>query len=389
MPAIDPAEGFDVDALRAAEFPLLGDAVYLNAASVGPLPERARRALAAHSEKRAAIHTFSDSDVLEPMQRSREAAARLIGASAEEIALGGNTSFGINLAALSLPVEPGTRVITSDREFPANVYPWTGRDRFGFELVPTTERGWPDEEAILARLDRGDVSVLALSAVQFASGYRADLRRLGEACRERGIHFVVDAIQALGQLPIDVEEMRIDVLASGAHKWLLSPFGTGFAYVRHGLIEKMEPRMIGWSSKTASADLASLLDYGPEFVPEARRFEMGTLPFQDFAAFAASLELILEIGVGAIEAHLTSILAPLEEWFAAHDEVRLLSDVSGRHRSAILVFRPPEPERVHRALAEAGVVCSLREGAIRIAPHLYNTREDIERVMTVIRETGL
>lgn len=389
MPVIRPAAAFDVDALRAEEFPLLGEGVYLNAASVGPLPERARRALAEHSRKRAAIHTFSDSDVLEPMQRSRAAAARLIGASPDEIALGGNTSFGINLAALSLPVEPGTRVITSDREFPANVYPWTGRERFGFELVPTNELGWPDEEAILTRIERGDVSVLALSAVQFASGYRADLRRLGRACRDRGIHFVVDAIQALGQVPIDVEEMCIDVLASGAHKWLLSPFGTGFAYVRHGLIGKMEPRMVGWSSKTASADLASLLDYGPEFVPEARRFEMGTLPFQDFAAFAASLELILEIGVDAIDAHLTSILAPLEEWISGHSEVRLLSDVSAPHRSAILVFRPPEPERVHAALADAGVVCALREDAIRIAPHLYNSGQDIERVMTVMKETGL
>jgi cysteine desulfurase/selenocysteine lyase len=374
----------DVGALRAAEFPFLEGAAYLNAASVGPLPERSRRALAHHSELRARIHTFADGDILDPMRRSREAAARLVGAQPSEIALLGNTSYGINLAALSLPVEPGTRVITSDREFPANVYPWMGREDFELELVPTTPSGLPDEDAILERLDEGDVSILALSAVQFVSGYRADLARIGRACRARGIHFVVDAIQALGQIPIDVHEMRIDVLATGGHKWLLSPFGTGFAFVRSGLIAEMRPRMVGWTAMSACDDLEHLLDYSPGFRPDARRFEVATLPFQDFAAFAESLELLLEIGVPAIERHLADILAPLEEWLAEHEEVELLSDRSPEHRSGIVSFVPPDPDAVFAALSEAGVVCVLREGAVRLAPHVYSTADDILRVVAVL-----
>lgn len=374
----------DVDALRTSEFPFLAGAAYLNAASVGPLPERARRELARYSDLRGRVHTFGEHEILEPARRSRDAAARLIGADPSEIALVGNTSFGINLAALALPVEPGTRVVTSDREFPANVYPWMGRDRFELELVPTTGGGLPDEDAILERLERGDVSILAISAVQFASGHRADLGRLGRACRARGIHFVVDAIQALGQVPIDVEEMCIDVLATGGHKWLLSPFGTGFVYVRSALIERMDPPVVGWTAMSACDDMEHLLDYSPGFRGDARRFEVATLPFQDFAAFAASLELLMEVGVPVIERHLADILAPLEEWLAGHDRFVVLSDLSPRHRSGILSFAPPDPDAAFRALAEAGVVCALREGAIRVAPHLYNTAEDVLRVVDVM-----
>lgn len=384
MPDRRPPGALDVQALRAAEFPLLGDAAYLNAASVGPLPERARRALEEHSAARAAVQSFDDSRILEPMRRSREAAARLVGADASEIALMGNTSFGINLAALALPVQPGSRVITSDREFPANVYPWMGRDAYDLELIPTTRAGVPDEDAIVARLERGDVSIVAISAVQFTSGYRADLRRLGEACRATGAFLVVDAIQALGHIPIDVREMGIDVLATGGHKWLLSPFGTGFAYVRSELIERMEPRVVGWTAMSACQDLEHLLDYSPGFRPDARRFEVATLPFQDLAAFAASLELLMEVGVATIERHVLDLLRPLESWLAASEEVELLGDRSDGRRSGIVAFRPRDPEAAHAALVEAGVVSALREGAIRIAPHLYNTTSDVDRVMDVL-----
>lgn len=295
------------------------------------------------------------------------------------------TTAGADL--LALPVQTGTTVITSDREFPANVYPWMGRDEYDFELIPTTAAGVPDEDALVDRLRRGDVSILAISAVQFTSGYRADLRRLGEACRSAGAFFVVDAIQALGHLPIDVREMGIDVLASGGHKWLLSPFGTGFAYVRSELIERMEPRVIGWTAMSACDDLEHLLDYSPGFRNDARRFEVATLPFQDLAAFAESLELLMEVGVPAIERHVLELLDRLERWLEGSDDVEILGDRSEARRSGILAFRPSDPQAVYRTLVDAGVVCALREGGIRIAPHLYSTTSDVERVMDVLAGT--
>ncbi|HEV2149274.1 MAG TPA: aminotransferase class V-fold PLP-dependent enzyme [Longimicrobiaceae bacterium] len=371
--------------VRAREFPSLAGTAYLNAASVAPTPERTRRALDAMNRKRARIAEWTDEDFTGPTQRAREAAARLVGADVDEIALGPNTSFGINLAAHCLPVPEGSTVVVSDREFPANVYPWMGPAcPARLEIVPADARGRPDEDRILERLDRGDVSVFALSAVQFATGWRADLPRLGRFCRERGIFFVVDAIQALGQLPVDVREAEVDVLATGAHKWLCGPFGTGFAYVRRELHERMEPHVVGWASLRASADFAALLDYRWEFMEGARRFEVGTPPVQDFAGTAASMELLLEVGPDRIEEHVRGLLDPLVDWLHAHPEVEVVSDLAPGRRSGIFCFRPPAAEEVFAALTAAGVVCVLREGAVRLAPHLYNEAADVARVIRVL-----
>lgn len=376
--------------LRAREWPSLAGAAYLNAASMAPTPERTRRALDALNRKRTRILEWDDEDFTGPLDGARAAAARLVGAHPEEIALVPNTSFGINLAAQCLPIPAGSTVVASDREFPANVYPWMGPGCPGrLEIVPADPLGRPDEDRILERLDRGDVSVFALSAVQFATGWRADLPRLGRFCRERGIFFVVDAIQALGQLPVDVREAEVDVLATGAQKWLCAPFGTGFAYVRRELLPRMEPRVVGWTSLRASADYASLLDYRYEFVESARKFEVATPAFQDFAGLAASIETLLEAGVENVRAHLLEILEPLVEWLAAHPEVQTVSDLAPERRSGILCFRPPAAERTYAALSEAGVVCVLREGAVRLSPHLYNDAGDVARVVEVLeREVG-
>jgi selenocysteine lyase/cysteine desulfurase len=382
MPVPEPH--FDVDRLRAEEFPAVDEGIYLNAAAVTPLPERARRAVDRVNEARSRIHTLSDPDLLADLATAREAAARLVGANTEEIALGWNTSYGINLAALSLPVSPGTTIVASGGEFPTNIYPWMERERLRFEVVPRDARGWPDEARILERLDRGDVSVFALSSVQFASGYRAELERFGRVCRERGIFFVVDGIQSLGQIRLDVRASEIDVLAAGGHKWLCSPFGTGFAFVRRELVERMEPRMVGWTGMQSCTDLESLLDYRWDPRSDARRFEVGTLPCQDFAGFAASLGLLIETGVPAIEAHLRAILDPVVAWVEASPEVEAASPTDAAHRSGIFCFRPPRVERVHAALAAAGVVCVVREGAIRLSPHLYNTRGEMERVVELL-----
>lgn len=379
----------DFAALRSDEFPGVGRSPYFNAASVTPLPERTRRALEAYTARRASAHDLGNEDFEPTLARCRAEAARLIGADGDEIALGPNTSFGINLAAHCLPLERGSTVVVSDREFPANVYPWMRLkgDGIRFERVPTDALGRPHEERILERLDQGGVGAFALSAVQFADGYRADLVRFGSFCRERGIAFVVDAIQALGQLPIDVHAAQIDVLATGAQKWLCGPFGTGFAYVRRGLHEQMQPRAVGWTSLRASQDFAALLDYRWDFVAGARRFEVATQPFGGFAGLTESLRLLRDVGVESIAAHIAEVLRPVREWAEEHPSVRVVSDLAPRHASGIFAFRPPDPQAAFAALAGAGVVCVLREGAIRLSPHLYNTVEEMQQTVAVLQRT--
>ncbi|HVG45171.1 MAG TPA: aminotransferase class V-fold PLP-dependent enzyme [Longimicrobium sp.] len=381
----------DVQALREREFPHVGRAPYLNAASMGPLPERARHAVDAFNLRRSRIHEMRGDDFDPALQRARAAAARLVNASPDEVALMPNTSHGLNLAAQCLPLEPGKRIVVSDLEFPANVYPWAqvakeGRARV--DVVRGDALGRPDPDRLMEELDRGDVGIFSLSAVQFATGWLADLPAFGRFCRERGIWFVVDAIQALGPVPIDVREARIDVLAAGGHKWLCGPFGTGFAYVRRELIARMEPRVVGWTAMQASADYADCCAYRWEPVDDARRFEVATQPFQDVAGFAASLELLLEVGPERIREHVLGILDPLAEWLAGRGEARVVSAMEPARRSGIFAFQLGDTAKAFAALRGAKVQCVVREGSIRLSPHLYNTAEEVAVVMNVLERGG-
>lgn len=386
-------------AIRELEFPHLVGCTFLNAGSFGPLPRRTRVAVDALLRMReAAPDEYARLDFAEPLDRCRRAAAALVGARPEEIALGPNTSFGLFLAATLLPqvcrrdgrpLEDAT-LLVSDREFPANVLPWLGLRRRGarVEIVPTDAHGFPREDAIVERLGRGDVALLAVSAVQFASGHRADLERLGAACRRMGTLFVVDAIQAAGAAPIDVRAAHVDVLACGGQKWLCAPHGSGFAYVRDELCDRFEPPLRGWLSTTAALDFASLLDYGAPLVDDARRFEQGSHAIQDHAGLACSIELLLELGVGRIAAHLAELRAPLQDWAMRHPRARLASPPPGTADSAIVCIALGDTARAFERLTEAGIVCALREGVLRFSPHVYNTSDEIGGVVALLDEVA-
>ena len=384
----ETAAPLDVRALREREFPHLdGQPPYLNAASMAPLPERARRACDAYNARRAAIHQLRGADFEPTMRRAREAAARLVNAGADEIALLPNTSHGINLAAQALKIEPGRRILLSGFEFPANVYPWlklAEEGRAPGEIIPPDALGRPDEDRLREEIAYGDVAVLALSAVQFATGWNADLEKFGRACRAQGTWFVVDAIQALGCLPVDVRAADVDILATAGHKWLCAPFGTGFAYVRGELAGQLEPPVVGWTAMTASADLARCVDYRWEFVDDAQRFEVSTQAWQDVAGFAEAMELLLETGIERIRGHVFGLIDPLAAWLGEQEDATIVSGMDPGQRSGVFAFRLGDTERAYAALHRAGVRCALREGAIRIAPHLYNTAEEMATVMDVL-----
>ncbi|MEJ2678102.1 MAG: aminotransferase class V-fold PLP-dependent enzyme, partial [Gemmatimonadota bacterium] len=300
----------DFAAVRAAEYPDADSAIYLNAASYGPLPLRSRAAIDAYNRKRQTPERLTGADFARPLADARQAVAALMGADAASIALSPNTSTGINLAAALVRREAqrsadwlGSRrtIVFSEGEFPANVYPWLGLAREGWsvERIAADGLGRPREDALLERLG-DDVAVLAVSAVQFASGYRADLARLGAACRAQGVLFVVDAIQAVGAVPLDVAAAQVDILSSGGQKWLCGPFGSGFTYVRPELVARFEPPLPGWLSFESSMEHSSVLDYRYDLLPDARRFEVGSLGIQDYLGLARSAELLGELGVEAV-----------------------------------------------------------------------------------------
>ncbi|MFL5494554.1 MAG: aminotransferase class V-fold PLP-dependent enzyme [Gemmatimonadales bacterium] len=377
----------DVTALRAREFPWTADTIYLNNASIGPLPERTRLVLEEFNRRRTMPFRLPDRDLFGTLTESRRLLAQLLSVTPGEIALTVNTGFGLAVAARALPLHPGDVVLVSDREFPANVYPWMRLRESGIimELVPTTAEGWPDEARLLQRLEDPRVRVLAVSLVQFSSGYLADLAALSSATRRTGAYLVVDAIQAIGQVPLDLSRIPVDVLACGGQKWLLSPWGSGFLYVRRELIPALDPPVTGWMAFEGTDDLTRLTRYDDTLRADARRFEQITLPYQDFAGMNASLGLLLELGVERISEHLRRLHEPFLRW-AERGGGRIVSPRDS-HRSGILAVAPGAVERAFQRLKAARIICSLREGSIRLSPHAYNTLEEMERVVEVLENS--
>jgi selenocysteine lyase/cysteine desulfurase len=377
-----------LDRLRAAEFPWThaGQGAFLNHAGTGPLPARTVEALHAFDRLRAQPWRLSHEQQFGVLERARDLCAGLIGAQAAEIALMVNTTYGLNFAARALPLAPGDVVLSTDREFPANVYPWMALERargVTYRRLPCRDR-LADEEAIIAALDDPRVRVLTLSWVSFETGLRVDLQRIGAACRERDVRFVVDAIQGVGAAPLDVRACGIDILACGAQKWLLSPWGTGFVYVRRELVSRLEPHDVGWMSVRSSADFTRLTDYELAYLDDARRFEVGTLPFQEFAGMNASLELFHDVGLDRVHALVAARASQIVDWAVTHPGVQLVTPADPARRAGVVSVIPLDPATASRRLEEHGVAHSLREGVIRLSPHFYTSADEVERALSLL-----
>jgi selenocysteine lyase/cysteine desulfurase len=378
---------FDVGKLREREFPwtYTGQTIFLNAASTGPLPRRTVETLEAWAALRAEPHRLSDATLFATLTRSRELIAQLIGARPSDIGLAVNTSYGMNIAAFGLPLVPGDVIVTPDLEFPANVYPWAAAAKargLEYRRIPLTD-GVLDEDDLHRALEDRAVRCLSVSWVGFANGYRVDLEKLGRACRQHGVYFVVDAIQGLGPCTIDVSKLEIDVLACGGQKWLLSPWGSGFVYVRPELARTLDPPIVSWMAARGTDDFGKLTDYEFAWRDDARRYELVTLPFQDFAGMNSSLELFMELGPSRIADH----IARLADEIVAHCRdaaIPLLTPGDRSRRAGTVCVRPRDAAAVSTKLKNANIVHSYREGGIRLSPHIYNTTDDIRRALEIV-----
>src|SRR5688572_4731538 len=378
----------DLAELRRDEFPWTtkGDVAYLNHAGTGPLPERTVRALHDWDRVRAEPWRNTAKEQFGTLARSRELCARMIGATPDEIALMVNTTYGINVAASVLPLKAGDVIVSPDREFPANVYPWMAlaeRRGLTYRRVPYVN-GLADESGLIRALDETGVRVLSVSWVSFETGLKLDLQRLGTACRERGIYFVVDAMQGVGAAPIDVHNLPIDFLACGGQKWLLSPWGTGFLYVRRELISQLQPHAVGWLAVKNSEDFGRLCDYELNWFGDARRFEVITLPYQEFAGLITSLELFESVGWPDVHSLVAERADQIVRWAEGRRDVALVTPADPQRRAGIVSVRPRDPEAASARLRTAGVAHSLREGAIRLAPHFYITPDEVARALRLL-----
>jgi selenocysteine lyase/cysteine desulfurase len=374
--------------LRQREFPWAarGEQIFLNHASTGPLPQRAVDRLDELSALRAQPWRYSQDLQFGTLAKARERCAKLINAEPRDIALMVNTSYGLNLAARALPFQAGDVVITSDREYPSNIYPWMELEvSRGITLRRIPCAGvLPDEEAIIAAIDGPRVRAVVLSWVSFATGYKIDVARIGKACRERGIWFVLDSIQGVGSIPLDVRTANVDVIACGGQKWLLSPWGSGFVWLRPDLVQTLRPVDVSWMSTRYSDDFTRLTDYDFTYRDDARRFEMITLPYQDFGGMAVALDLFFEIGLDRVYAQIDRLTTRIIRTALGTPTLRLVTPAAREHRGGIVAVAPPDPAAASERLTAAGVTHSLREKAIRLSPHFYNTDEEIDVALELL-----
>jgi len=384
---------YDIQLLRETEFPLAREVTYLNHAGISPLPQRARRAIQTAVEGLSGDPNDYFGKVGLPAIVALQAALlRFINAAApSEIVTITSTSAALNAVAQAIPWQPGDGVLFCDVEFPSNAYPWLSLARDGVEscVVPADGGGLTLRAVEQHVNDR--TRVVAASAVQFFTGHRTDLAAIGRFCRERGILFVVDAIQAIGHMPFDVQAMNIDVLATGGQKSLLGLTGVGFMYVRSAVAEAMRPRLI---HANATVNWMHWLDYDLTPLPGAERFAAGTPNVPGLIGLGPSVALLEELGVAHIDAHTTALSRyAIEQLSTLGLDVITPIDALG----PIVTFRTPvdaaATEQVVQRLAEQGVVVVKHLDAagaayIRLSFHAYNVPAEIDHFIEVYQSVA-
>jgi selenocysteine lyase/cysteine desulfurase len=359
--------------------------IYFNSASAGPLCRPVKKVLDEYYDYSQYLHYGIDIEAFAALDKIRKLGAKLIGARQDEVGFGFNTGFGLNIAASGLPLKRGDEVLLSDIEFPSNVYPWLALKQQGVKVkFIKSENRFFDIDNFIRAITR-KTKLLSLSFVQFFNGYKNDLKKIGTICKENGIYFIVDGIQGCGVETINVHKYNIDIFSSGAQKWLLSPLGTGLFYVKKELQDKLSKPFASWLSVDWGVDFSDLFHYDLPFFKSARQYEMGTYPYAHVFAMKAALELIDSLGVRNIQRHNHDLLDILIDYLNSNGFYEIKSSLENRHRSSILSFTCPEVLTVYRALLTSNIICAYREGAIRVAVHLFNNESDIRQLISVLR----
>ncbi|HWS98755.1 MAG TPA: aminotransferase class V-fold PLP-dependent enzyme [Pyrinomonadaceae bacterium] len=361
-----------------------GQVVYLNHAAVSPPPVKTVEAVAAQMRDVAEHGSLNYRKWVAVKERARRMAAEMLGARPEQVAFTRNTSDGLSTIANGLNWRAGENVVTFRREFPSNVYPWLRlREAFGVEVRFCEERGGRvDVEEMLSLID-DRTRVVAVSQVQYGSGYRADLERLGRAARARDALLVVDVIQAMGALPVNVEAQLIDAAAGAGHKWLLTPEGVGLLYLSDRARERIQPTLVGWTSVPQPEERDN---FEQGWARGTLAWETGTAPTALIHGLEASLSLLLETGVERIAAHLLELTDYLCECLEGRN-YEVVSSRLPAEKSQIVCLRHGgewTAAALYSRLKKQNIVTAPRGDRLRVAPHLYNTAEDIEALLSAL-----
>ena len=364
------------------EFPITRNYNFMNHAAAAPISRRAAdaaRRYLTHAEENAYLR----GGFFKQVERVRAQAALLMDANPAEIAFVKNTSEGLSFVANGLTWQNGDNVVTTNAEFPANIYPWQALRSRGVQVrMVLEEDGRIPFERLTEAIDNR-TRVVSISSVQFASGFRTDLASLGEYCQSKGVFLCVDAIQSLGAFPIDVKAMKIDFLAADGHKWLCAPEGAGLFYVRKEIQGYLQPTTIGWLSMK---DPFNFGKYQFEFADTARRYESGSYNLPGVFALGGAIQLALEVGIEEIAKRLLRLTDRLAVGLRERG-YRVISSRAPAEASGIVAFISDvhDHEEVQRHLeGEHRIVIAVRCGRLRASPYFYNTDNEIDQLIDTL-----
>ena len=361
-------------------FPATQKYNYLNSAAVSPMPSVAVEAVLSQLRDVSENGSINYAEWIATKDRARALIAEMLGVKAEQIAFLRNTSDGFASVANGLDWQKGDNIVSFEHEFPANFYAWRMvRDRFGVELRLCPERdGRIDLDEFIALID-SNTKLVAISAVQFASGFRADLERIGEAARKHDALFAVDIIQGFGAFGFDLPAQYVDIASGASHKWLFSPEGCGMLYLSDRARERVEPTLVGWISVETPWDFA---DTEQPFKSTALAWESGTGVSSLFYGLEQSLRILHETGLKNIENYLEELTDYLCELIAAKN-YEIISSRAGGEKSQIVCIKHQNgvsSNDIYKQLEDKNIIVSPRGNRLRIAPHFFNNREDIEKL---------
>jgi len=369
--------------LPADDFPIKANYAFFNHAGTSPLPRVAAEAVAEYANDFSRHGWVNRARWTTTLQSCRRLIAGKIACEPSEIAFCANTTTGIGFVANGIDWRAGDNVVLANVEYPANVYPWWAQQHRGVSLKFVQDRGGRLRlEDYFSAIDERTRAV-AVSHVQFATGFRIDLDALGAFCEKRGVLLVVDAIQSLGALPVNVRAPRVAALACGSHKWLLSPLGLGIFYCRKDLCGSLRVWAPGAESVVRPPD--TYLDYRLQLRDGAGRFEAGSLNLAAICGLEAILRMMETIGEQEIERRIRSLTDHLCRGLLQKGCELFCSRAEGEW-SGIVVFSHPKcsAKDVVDALARQQVIAAVREGRVRVSPHFCNTEDEIERLLKAV-----
>ncbi len=354
---------------------------YFNHASVGPISSIVKEKIDTYVSDRSEGIVENYFETIPQVKSAKERLSRLLNANIDEIAWIDNVSNALNVLANGIIWNHGDQIILNDLEFPSNVYPFLNLQKQGVEILFARSENGVIDLAQIEKLVSNKTKLISISLVQFLTGYKANIKAIGDFCRERNILFSVDGIQGAGVVQIDVKDCSVDFFTGGSQKWLMGLQGLSYFYISQNLLNKLEQKFVGW---TSVKNAWSLLEYDLSLIDSAERFQNGTNSRIGIIALDASLSLFEEIGYSKIEDQILNNSQYLMKRLEEIGFELVLKDVQRQNLAGIITFKHKAADKIFNELKRTNIIISLREGMIRISPHFYNNEEDLDLLIVAL-----